>query len=46
MPIITLTAIAFVADIGKAQNEGMNAHVPKPIDMDKLLATIEECIGR
>lgn len=46
VPIIALTANAFVADIGKAQNAGMNAHVPKPIDMDKLLATIEKCIGR
>ncbi|WP_242847430.1 hybrid sensor histidine kinase/response regulator [Dorea sp. D27] len=46
VPIIALTANAFVADIGKAQNAGMNAHVPKPIDMEKLLATIETCIGQ
>lgn len=46
VPIIALTANAFIADIGKAQNAGMNAHVSKPIDMDRLVATIEKCIGR
>ncbi len=38
--IIALTANAFKEDIDKATNSGMNGHIAKPIDADKLIKTI------
>ena len=38
--IIALTANAFFEDVEKCQQAGMNAHVAKPIDFDKLAKTI------
>ena len=40
IPIIAMTANAFDDDIKKAFDAGMNAHVAKPIDMDKLKKTV------
>lgn len=37
VPIITLTANAFKDDIDKALHYGMNAHISKPVEMDRLL---------
>ncbi len=39
--IIMTTADAFAEDVKDALNAGMNAHVAKPIDMDKLKNTLE-----
>lgn len=36
VPIVTLTANAFKEDIDKALRHGMNAHISKPVEMDKL----------
>ncbi|MDL2205901.1 response regulator [Eubacteriales bacterium OttesenSCG-928-N13] len=36
VPIIALTANAFKEDIDRAIEHGMNAHMTKPVDMDKL----------
>lgn len=36
IPIIAMTANAFDDDVKKAIDSGMNAHLAKPIDMDKL----------
>lgn len=36
MPIIAMTANAFADDIKAALDAGMNAHVSKPIDMERL----------
>lgn len=36
VPIIAMTANAFVEDVQLAKNAGMNEHVAKPIDMNKL----------
>lgn len=36
IPIIAMTADAFEDDVKKALDSGMNAHIAKPIDMDKL----------
>lgn len=40
IPIIAMTANAFAEDVKEALNAGMNAHVPKPIDMDVVKETI------
>lgn len=40
IPIIAMTADAFEEDVKKALDAGMNAHTAKPIDMDKLKATM------
>lgn len=37
VPIIAMTADAFAEDVQRAKDAGMNAHIAKPIDMDKLL---------
>ena len=36
IPIIALTANAFVEDAKAAHDAGMNAHLPKPLDFNKL----------
>lgn len=36
IPIIALTANAFAEDAKTAHDAGMNAHLPKPLDFDKL----------
>ncbi|MDO4167655.1 MAG: response regulator [Eubacteriales bacterium] len=41
IPIIAMTADAFEEDKQKALEAGMNAHVAKPIEMKKLLDTLE-----
>ena len=40
VPIVALTANAFKEDIDKALKNGMNAHIAKPMEMDKLLTTL------
>lgn len=42
IPIIAMTANAFAEDREKALSVGMNDHVAKPIDMNKLLPTLEK----
>ena len=42
IPIISLTANAFSEDVEMAKEAGMNGHVPKPIDMQVLKATVEK----
>jgi signal transduction histidine kinase/ActR/RegA family two-component response regulator len=42
IPIIALTANAFEEDVQNCLQAGMNAHLSKPVDMDKL----KECLGR
>lgn len=40
IPIIAMTANAFDDDVKQALDSGMNAHLAKPIDMDKLKVII------
>ncbi|WP_333519716.1 response regulator [Eubacterium limosum] len=42
IPIIALTANAFTSDAAKARSVGMNGHVAKPIEMDRLLEVLEK----
>lgn len=44
IPIIALTANAFAEDIAKALTAGMNDHVPKPIDYERLLAVLQKAM--
>ena len=36
VPIIAMTAIAFAEDVQLAKNTGMNEHIAKPLDLNKL----------
>lgn len=44
VPILALTANAFATDIGKAHSAGMNDHVAKPIEVGRLLETLQRWI--
>ncbi len=37
LPIVAMTADAYTEDVMRCAAAGMNGHIPKPIDMDKLL---------
>lgn len=45
IPIIAMTANAFVEDIHGALDAGMDAHVAKPVDMKVLKETVAQVIG-
>lgn len=42
IPIIAVTANAFSDDIRDSLNSGMNAHIAKPIDIKKLISTLDK----
>ena len=44
IPIIALTANAFDEDVQRSLQAGMNAHLTKPVDSDRLFQTLEELI--
>lgn len=44
IPIIAMTADAFAEDKKKAFEAGMNAHVAKPIEVEKLFHTLENLL--
>ena len=46
IPVIALTANAFVADISKARNVGMNDHIAKPVDIDHLVDVLKKWTGK
>ena len=41
IPIIAMTANAFAEDVQLAKNTGMNGHIAKPLDMNKLNDVLE-----
>ncbi|MDR1966261.1 MAG: response regulator [Synergistaceae bacterium] len=45
VPIVALTANAFKDDIDNAMRNGMNAHLAKPLDVQKLIETTYRFIG-
>ena len=45
IPIVALTANAFAEDAKKAVDAGMNAHITKPFDVDKLKACLSGLCG-
>ena len=44
IPIIAMTANAFQDDIRNCIDAGMNGHIAKPIQVDKLLSILSEVI--
>lgn len=46
IPIIALTANAFADDMKKCREAGMNAHLAKPIEIEKVVATIAKYCGQ
>lgn len=45
VPIVAMTANAFDEDRKNALEAGMNAHIAKPIDREKLVLTLSEILG-
>ena len=45
IPIIALTANAFESDVKQSLDAGMNAHLSKPADSEKLFATLRKYIA-
>ena len=46
IPIIAMTANAFEEDKKRALENGMNAHIAKPLDISVLLSTLDEVIKK
>ena len=44
IPIIALTSDAFAADVAKARSVGMNDHVAKPLEINRLLEVLQKWI--
>jgi signal transduction histidine kinase/CheY-like chemotaxis protein len=42
IPIVAMTANAYREDVEKAMEAGMDAHIAKPIDVNRLLAILEQ----
>ncbi len=44
IPIVAMTANAFIDDVRDAIDSGMDAHIAKPVQIDKLKATIRQVL--
>lgn len=45
LPIIAMTADAFAEDIRQCLESGMNEHIAKPIDVDRLMQVLQKYLG-
>jgi CheY-like chemotaxis protein len=45
IPIVAMTADAFSDDVRRASEAGMNGHIAKPIDLDRIERVIEKFIN-
>ena len=46
VPIIAMTADVFKEDIRRCQDAGMNAHMGKPVELDKLYSTVRKLLNK
>ena len=46
VPIIAMSANTSAEDIGAAKNAGMNEHISKPLDFDRLLQVLKTWLGQ
>lgn len=46
LPIIAMTADAFAQDVQKSMNVGMNEHIAKPLDLEKLIFILEKYLTK
>ncbi|MBR2216299.1 MAG: response regulator [Selenomonadaceae bacterium] len=46
IPIIAMTANAFSEDVTAAKEAGMDGHISKPIDINKMMQTLNEIFNR
>ena len=46
IPIIAMTANAFSEDVERAKAAGMNDHVAKPLDVPKMMETLQRVLSR
>ena len=46
IPIIAMTANAFDEDRKNALDAGMNEHIAKPIDINKLMSILEKLLNK
>ena len=44
IPVIGMSANAFADDIINSRISGMNLHLSKPLDEEKIVSAIKECI--
>ena len=42
IPVVAMTANAFAEDVKESLNAGMNEHIAKPLDINKLIATLKK----
>ena len=45
VPIIAISANAFIEDILNSKQAGRNAHLAKPLDVNKLLEALKKCLA-
>ena len=45
IPIIAMTANAFREDAEKCMEAGMNAHLAKPLDAEKMIVALKKCMA-
>lgn len=46
LPIIAMTANAFIEDVRMAEEAGMNGHIAKPVEIEKLRDVMRRWLGR
>ncbi len=44
IPIVAMTANAFAEDVENAKAAGMNGHIAKPLDIQKMMETLTEVL--
>jgi CheY-like chemotaxis protein len=44
VPIVAMSANAFAEDVMQAKNAGMNAHIPKPFDVNTLAEVLRQWV--